>query len=78
MAIFAVLGVTGRTGGATARALLKRGHAVRALTRNPDSTAARGLSSLGATLVHADMSSRRVPRPRVHGYAGRVQCTTGL
>ncbi len=67
MAIFAVLGVTGRTGGATARALLKRGHAVRALTRNPDSMAARRLSSLGATLVHADMSS---VESLVHAFTG--------
>jgi nucleoside-diphosphate-sugar epimerase len=39
MSTFAVLGATGRVGGATAHALLKRGHAVRALTRNPDSVA---------------------------------------
>jgi len=57
MALFAVLGATGRTGSATARALLTHGHTVRVLTRTPDSPAARCLAALGATLVHADMNA---------------------
>lgn len=51
----AVLGSTGRTGGATARHLRARGVAVRALTRNPDSGPATTLSALGADVVAADM-----------------------
>ena len=51
----AVLGSTGRTGGATTRHLRARGIAVRALTRNPDSGPARALQSLGADVVAADM-----------------------
>jgi uncharacterized protein YbjT (DUF2867 family) len=36
-----VTGATGQQGGAVARALLSRGHSVKALTRKPDSDAAR-------------------------------------
>lgn len=36
MPTFAVLGASGRMGGATARKLLARGHKVRALSRNLD------------------------------------------
>jgi uncharacterized protein YbjT (DUF2867 family) len=36
-----VAGATGQQGGAVARALLSRGHLVRALTRKPDSVPAR-------------------------------------
>lgn len=45
-----VTGVTGRQGGAVARELLRRGYAVRGLTRNPRSDRARALSDLGVNL----------------------------
>src|SRR5512141_934126 len=51
----AVAGATGRQGGAVARALLSRGHAVRALTRSPDSRGAADLNALGATVWKADL-----------------------
>ena len=57
MSRFAVLGATGRMGGTTARALLNRGHVVRALTRNPDSSASRSLASAGAEVIRTDMTS---------------------
>ncbi|MFJ9445394.1 NmrA/HSCARG family protein [Kitasatospora sp. NPDC101235] len=50
----AVTGVTGAQGGVTARALLRAGRPVRALTREPDSPAAAELAALGAEVVHAD------------------------
>lgn len=50
----AVTGATGAQGGATARALLARGHRVRALTRSPESPAAVALRELGARIHHAD------------------------
>ena len=50
-----VIGATGQQGGAVARALLSRGHRVRALTRKPDSDAARQLTSAGAELVTGDL-----------------------
>ncbi|PTE09434.1 NmrA/HSCARG family protein [Mesorhizobium helmanticense] len=50
-----VTGGTGQQGGAVARALLTRGHRVRALTRRPDSEAARQLASAGAEVVAGDL-----------------------
>jgi uncharacterized protein YbjT (DUF2867 family) len=51
-----VAGATGRQGGAIARGLLRDGHVVRALTRNPDSPAARALQGLGASVVAGDLN----------------------
>lgn len=50
----AVTGATGAQGGATARALLRAGHRVRALTRRP----APELAELGADVVYADFRDR--------------------
>jgi uncharacterized protein YbjT (DUF2867 family) len=50
-----VTGATGQQGGAVARALLSRGHRVKALTRKPDSDAARQLMLAGAHLVTGDL-----------------------
>jgi uncharacterized protein YbjT (DUF2867 family) len=52
-----VTGATGRQGGAVARELLRRGYAVRGLTRNPESAAARALASLGATVIRGDFGN---------------------
>jgi uncharacterized protein YbjT (DUF2867 family) len=57
--MIAVVGATGAQGGGLARAILADaggGFAVRALTRNPDSDAARDLAALGAEVVKADIS----------------------
>lgn len=50
-----VTGATGQQGGAVAHALLSRGHRVKALTRKPESDAARHLASAGAEIVHGDL-----------------------
>jgi uncharacterized protein YbjT (DUF2867 family) len=50
-----VAGATGQQGGAVARALLSKGHRVRALTRRPDSEAAGRLASAGAEVVAGDL-----------------------
>ncbi len=50
-----VTGATGAQGGATVRHLLERKHAVRALVRDPDATAAGALRRLGAETVIADL-----------------------
>jgi uncharacterized protein YbjT (DUF2867 family) len=50
-----ITGATGQQGGSTARALLKAGHRVRAMTRKPDSPAARALAALGAEVVQGDL-----------------------
>lgn len=46
-----ITGATGQQGGAVARELLAKGHAVRALTRNAESPAAQALAKLGARIV---------------------------
>lgn len=50
-----VAGATGQQGGAVARALLSRGHRVKALTRKPDSEAGRRLAAAGAEVVAGDL-----------------------
>ena len=54
----AVVGATGATAGGLARAILsdpEGGYACRAITRDPESAAARALSEQGATVVRADL-----------------------
>jgi len=51
-----VAGATGQQGGAVARALLSKGHRVKALTRKPDSEAARHLAAAGAKVVAGDLA----------------------
>jgi uncharacterized protein YbjT (DUF2867 family) len=51
-----VTGATGQQGGAVARAVLSRGHRVKALTRKPDSEAARQLAAAGAEIVAGDLA----------------------
>jgi uncharacterized protein YbjT (DUF2867 family) len=65
-----VLGGTGRQGGATARELLRRGRAVRALVRDPQAPAALALAEAGAVLVRGDLedvASLRAAMRGVHG-----------
>lgn len=57
--VILVTGATGQQGGATARELLAAGHAVRAMTRKPDSDAARALRALGAEVVVGDLDDAR-------------------
>ena len=51
-----VTGATGKQGGAAARALLARGHTVRAVTRNPSGDAARALAAAGADVRAGDFN----------------------
>jgi uncharacterized protein YbjT (DUF2867 family) len=53
-AMVAVVGATGRQGSAVCRHLLRDGWRVRALTRDPSSTAARALADQGAQVVRVD------------------------
>ena len=66
-----VTGATGAQGGSVARHLLRRGwFAVRALTRNPDSNAARELRSLGAEPVRGDLCDVESLRAAMAGCYG--------
>lgn len=53
--IILVTGATGTQGGAVARHLLAKGHAVRAMTRKPEAERARELAKAGAEVVHGDL-----------------------
>ena len=55
-AVILVTGATGQQGGSVARQLLAAGHNVRAMTRNPDSEAAKALAGLGAEVVQGDLN----------------------
>lgn len=72
----AVAGATGTQGGATARALLRRGRPVRALTRTPDSAPATSLRRLGAEVVRADFADRSSLGPALAGVAALFAVTT--
>ncbi|HEU4563681.1 MAG TPA: NmrA/HSCARG family protein [Gemmatimonadaceae bacterium] len=66
-----VTGATGAQGGSVARHLLRRGRfAVRALTRNPDSPAARALRELGAEVVRGDLADVESLRAAMAGAYG--------
>jgi hypothetical protein len=56
--VIAIVGATGNQGGSVARTFLalSKWH-VRCLTRNPSSEASQALSSLGAEIIQADLSS---------------------
>jgi len=52
-----ITGATGKQGGATARALAGKGFALRAMTRHPESDAAKAIASAtGAELVRGDLN----------------------
>jgi len=53
-----VTGATGQQGGAVARALASRGHHVKALTRRPDSDAARRLAAAGVEVIAGDLDDK--------------------
>jgi uncharacterized protein YbjT (DUF2867 family) len=76
--IIAVLGATGAQGGGLARAILDdpdSEFAVRALTRNPDSDAARALAERGAEVVQADVSDPQSMKRAFQGAYG-AYCVT--
>lgn len=69
-ALFLVTGATGMQGGATASCLLEHGHAVRILTRNPGSPAARALIEAGAEAAAGDMGDERSLDAAMQGVRG--------
>jgi uncharacterized protein YbjT (DUF2867 family) len=65
-----VTGATGRQGGAVARELLDRGYRVRAVTRDPEKSAARYLTERGAEAVRGDLDEPVSLRPALRGAYG--------
>jgi uncharacterized protein YbjT (DUF2867 family) len=72
-----VVGSTGRQGGAVARALLRGGHHVRALTRNLAHPAAGELRLRGARLAWADLGDERAVEQAARGADAIFVVTTG-
>ena len=62
-----VTGSTGKQGGAVARGLLERGHKVRAITRDPNSSQAKLLAKAGAALVAAPLEDTAAIRKALEG-----------
>src|SRR5258706_10139628 len=68
--LIAVTGATGQQGGAVARALLKSGHKIRAITRNPDGPAATALAKLGAEVARGELDDAASLRTALKGAWG--------
>ena len=76
--VIAVAGATGHQGGGAARAILAdpdSGFTVRALTRDPNSAAARALADLGAEVVQADFNDEPSVRRAFEGAYGAFLVT---
>lgn len=69
-------GSTGKQGGAVARGLLKRGHKVRAVTRDPNSSQAKSLANAGATLVAASLEGTAAITKALDGATSLFAVTT--
>jgi uncharacterized protein YbjT (DUF2867 family) len=65
-----VTGATGRQGGAVLRHLLEQGRTVRALTRRPDSPAARALAAADVEIAVGDMDDRASLERAMRGVSG--------
>lgn len=71
-----VTGSTGKQGGAVARGLLARGHKVRAVTRDPNSSQAKSLANAGATLVTASLEDTTAITKALEGATSLFAMTT--
>ena len=73
-----VTGSTGKQGGAVARSLLERGHKVRAVTRDPNSSQAKLLAKAGAALVAASLEDTAAIRKALEGATSLFAMTTSF
>ena len=71
-----VAGATGNQGGAVARALLRRGHQVRAVVRDLGAGSARALAKLGAELAQASYDDRASLTEAANGVDSAYMVTT--
>ena len=71
-----VTGATGKQGGAVVKALIERGHAVRAVTRNTDSAKAQELAQAGVTLVRASLEDTAALTKALDGATSLFAMTT--
>ena len=68
--IVLITGATGRQGGAVARVLAGKGFKIRALTRKPESDAAKALAKTGAEIVRGDLDDDASLKKALHGVWG--------
>lgn len=73
-----VLGATGNQGNHVARLLLKKGHKVTALTRNPNNIHAQQLAKSGATVVQGNLTDRSSLENAMQGRDAVFAMTTPL
>lgn len=73
-----VTGATGKQGGNVAHQLLAKGHKVRALTRRPDSAAARQLQELGAELAIGNLEDRAALEKAMQGVEAVFSMSTAF
>jgi len=71
-----VTGSTGKQGGAVARGLLERGHKVRAVTRDPNSSQAKSLANAGAALIAASLEDTAAITKALEGATSLFAMTT--
>src|SRR5258708_22611840 len=71
-----ITGSTGKQGGAVARGLLERGHKVRAVTRDTNSSQAKSLASAGAALVAASLEDTAALTQALEGATSLFAMTT--
>ena len=71
-----IIGSTGKQGGAVARGLLERGHKVRAVTRDTNTSQAKSLASAGATLVAASLEDTVALTQALEGATSLFAMTT--
>ncbi len=80
--VIAISGATGQQGGATARELAGKGFTIRALTRTPDSDAAKALKAQGAEVVQVELDDEASIRAALQGawgaYAVQNTWTAGV
>lgn len=80
--VILISGATGQQGGATARALAGKGFTLRAMTRKPDSDAAKALAAEGAQVVQAELNDEPSLRAALKGawgaYAVQNTWTAGV
>jgi uncharacterized protein YbjT (DUF2867 family) len=76
--VVVVIGGTGQQGGAVVKSLLERGHAVRAVSRSPDSQKAKALALAhpGVTLVRADLEDTAALTKALDGATSLFVVTT--
>lgn len=74
--VIAVVGATGKQGGAVVDALLERGEAVRAFTRDPASDRARALAERGVEVVGVDAEDAASTGDALDGVAALSMMTT--